>query len=172
MLIGITGKAGSGKDTVADYICDNYGWVKYSLASPIKRGICAIFGWDDSMFQNRELKESVTEHGKSPRQMAQTLGTEWGRELINERIWLMLAEKFIRESRKAVVIPDVRFENEAHMIRREGGIIIHLDRDVESVAAHSSEAGVDQEIEDLVIVNNGSIKKLHQDIDSLYSIYF
>lgn len=167
MLIGISGKAGTGKDTVADHLCNHHNFVKYSLADPIKRGICTMLGFPKHYFTDRDLKEAPTEFGPSPRQMAQTLGTDWGRELINKNIWLMLAEQYIKEVGRPVVIADIRFENEATMIRELGGTIIHLTRDVEAVAAHASEAGIEVHIDDITIDNNGDVTWLKWAVDEV-----
>lgn len=169
MLIGISGKAGTGKDTVADHLCKKHGYVKYSLATPIKAALCAMFGWHINMFEDRERKEKPVSYlnGKSPRQLAQTLGTDWGRELIDQDIWLTLGERFIRDSVEPVVIADIRFENEAALIRENGGTIIHLQRDVEAVAAHSSEAGIAVHADDIAIENTGTVKWLKWAVDQV-----
>jgi len=85
--------------------------------------------------------------GKTPRFALQTLGTEWGRKTISEELWLGLARHRLKQALAAgerVVFDDVRFANEAQMIRALGGIIIHLDQPgLPPVAmAHSSEAGI------------------------------
>ena len=96
-LIGICGKARSGKDTAADYIVEECGFNKYSMADPIRSMLDSI-GVDPSF--NKE--DPVDRFGKSPRQMMQTLGTEWMRNTVNEDGWLNLAkieyELCLRES--------------------------------------------------------------------------
>ena len=61
--------------------------------------------------------------GKTPRQAMQTLGTEWGRNLIYDGIWLHAWERAFNKCSTPVVVDDLRFINEAEMIKRLGGKI-------------------------------------------------
>jgi hypothetical protein len=113
--------------------------------------------WDD-----RDAKESpifILPGYPSPRKLAQTLGTEWGREQIHRHLWLQIAELRIRklwEKGLDVIVSDVRFDNEAQMIRDLGGVVLKVDRDVNAVNAHPSEEGVSPSLIDAVIANDGS----------------
>lgn len=168
-IIGITGKAGSGKDTVADYLVARHNFVKVSFAQPLKDGLCAMFGWSQEQLLDRVWKESALEGiGKSPRELMQTLGTEWGRDLVHKELWLMLARQRIEASEKSVVISDLRFDNEAELIRSLGGQVIHLTRpQTTEVAAHSSERPVTAISVDKVVVNSGSTTELFRNVDGL-----
>lgn len=164
-LVGITGPAGCGKDTLADYLAERHGFHKYSLASPIKYGVEIMFGLPDTVW-NRESKEKVIKWiGKSPRQLAQTLGTEWGRRNVADDIWLRRAEHELNMLRMThddpdspaprMVIADVRFPNEAQWVRDRGGIVLRINRPgVESVSAHVSEGGVPDGMVDCTITND------------------
>lgn len=178
-LIALTGPAGAGKDTVAARLCANHGFVRHAFAQPIKDMLKCI-GVDCDNREAKELPHPV--FGASPRRMAQTLGTEWGRDLIHPDIWLMLAgehiarirewirrdgEKDIPPAPKGLVITDCRFANEAEFIRRQGGVLWHVARDVPGVAAHSSEAGLPYEADDLTVINSGTVDDLHEYVDSL-----
>lgn len=161
-LIGITGLAGSGKDTLADALVFDRGATKYNFALPLKQALNACFGWTMAQWDDRVWKETVIEWlGKSPRQCAQTLGTEWGREQVHPGLWLLLAEQRYHEHRRqlspgAFVIADVRFENEARMIHDNGGIVVKVSRiDVRPINAHVSEKGVDDV--DFVLHNDSDI---------------
>lgn len=164
-LIGLTGLAGAGKDTAADYLVQHHAWRKVSFAQPLKDGLCAMFGWSPEQLLDREWKESVIPSiGKSPRQLMQTLGTEWGREMVHRDLWLILAEQAIASKLeyRDVVVSDVRFDNEADMIRSMGGRIVHISRKgISGVAAHTSESGVTYCQADVCVANNGDIAGLH-----------
>lgn len=109
--------------------------------------------------------------GKSPRELMQTLGTEWGRNLVNEDLWLILARQRLLKMGPGMVISDVRFDNEALWVRKLGGRIIHVKRDLaERVKQHSSEVGVTVEPGDGVIVNNGSLEDLQQSVKDLFHL--
>lgn len=58
-LIGFCGLKGSGKDTSADYLVENYGYAKMSLASPIKDACLSIFGFpEDHLWGASSLRET------------------------------------------------------------------------------------------------------------------
>lgn len=167
-LIGITGKAGSGKDTLADAAVRDYSAVKYNFALPIKQALNAMFGWSMEMWDNREWKEEpISWLGKSPRQLAQTLGTEWGRELIHPELWTRLAmdryEKHANSGASEMfVIPDVRFNNEAEAIHRLGGIVINIVRPGQAFinsSTHKSESGVSDDLIDHTLYNDCAIER-------------
>lgn len=166
-LIGITGIAGSGKDTLADYIIGKYGAKKLALADPIKAILNSIFGFPAAAWDDRAWKEKAQAMiGHSPRVLAQSLGTDWGRR-INEDLWIAKLVGRWRESDSAfTVVPDVRFDNEAVYMLRSGGMMIRVERDeVEPVAPHASEAGVQDQLVHLSIVNNGTVEDLHEAFD-------
>lgn len=174
-LIGIAGKARSGKDTAAAYLVAQHGLIKYSFADPMKDGLKTMFGLTDE-HMNGSLKETeITWLGVSPRRLMQTLGTEWGREIIRPDLWVMLAQrqwdrvKWPTEDtfHGGMIVPDIRFEEEAEFIRRNGGLVIHLFRDeLETVEAHKSEAGVRFMDGDWLIENNGTIEDLHAELEA------
>lgn len=164
MIIGITGPARSGKDTVADYIIKQiYGYTKASFADPMKdmllTGLCLT---NDQLYGDE--KELIDHRYKqSPRYLMQTLGTEWGRKLIHPDIWVQAMATRIKPQ---TVIPDVRFENEAKFVR-ERGILIHVtDRHIDTkIIQHSSEDGVLPIHNDYMIKNNGTLEELYTTIN-------
>jgi hypothetical protein len=167
-LIGIIGLAGSGKDTLADQLSRQHHFFKYSFARPLKEALNAVFGWRMEQWEDRVWKETVQPWlGKSPRQCAQTLGTEWGRDLVHPELWVLLAQRTwenlivderLLEQYKRMVIPDVRFDNEARWVLEQGGTLIEIRRKAAgSVSAHVSEAGVSQRYPRVVVDNNADI---------------
>lgn len=165
-FIGITGIAGSGKDTLANAIVQGSGGVKYSWALPLKQALNATFGWTMDMWDDRVWKETeIPWLGKSPRQLAQTLGTEWAREQVHPELWVMLGlqrfSEHCKTSTAPFIVADTRFDNEARAIRRNGGLVIKVLRDdAAPIFAHRSEKGVSCELIDLTITNNGTIEEL------------
>lgn len=182
-LIALTGKAGAGKDSVADILCKDHGFVRYAFAKPLK-DMLRVIGVE--LDADRELKEQPHPiFGASPRKMAQTLGTEWMREMVNKNGWLLLADQHIKSiqhwidqkngPRKddrdlpsapaGLVITDCRFPNEAAFIAERDGVIWHIERpECPAVAAHSSESGLAKEPGDLVIVNDGTLDDLADEV--------
>lgn len=163
-LIGLTGMARSGKDTAALYLRDEKKFKTYAFAEPIKEACKVMFNWTDDHV-NGALKELIDHHyGVSPRYAMQTLGTEWGRETMNPNIWLKRAQCEIDDN-ELLVITDIRFNNEARLIRNNGGIVINVIRDDRpDVKAHSSENGVHLNLINHNVLNNGTIEELHDKI--------
>lgn len=189
-LIGLTGYRGTGKDTVAA-VLNRHGFRQYALAEPLKSALVQMFDLPVDAFENRETKEAVLEDiGCSPRYLAQTLGTEWGRRYVADDLWVRVMRRKIRpmlEVGLRVVVSDVRFDNEAREIHELGGIVVRVRRPSvdgpmqEAMrrtrwrrhlaclglpvdpGVHPSEFGVSDELVDASIVNDRAIEA----IDSL-----
>jgi hypothetical protein len=122
MIIGITGKKYHGKDYLADYICMLLNMNKYAFATKLKKACQVLFDFTDEQL-NGNLKEVVDiRYNKSPRQIMQEFGTDFIRRNYGENF-------FCINIPDNSVVSDVRFENEAAAIRRQGGIIIKVFRD-------------------------------------------
>jgi len=184
LLIGLAGKARVGKDTVGEYLENYHLFQRYAFAGPLKKAVCEMFGITMNYFNDPELKEKVIPFwGYSPRQMAQLLGTEGGRELFDKNIWIKRAQRewdSLLESAitmtkidrslgtaiQGMVVTDVRFDNEADWIRDQGGTVWHIQRhDAYEVSNHVSESGVVVKIEDMHIRNNGTLEDLYMNVD-------
>ena len=167
-LIGLTGLAGSGKDTVRQILEERYGFDGIAFADPIRDMLSALFdtvGVDGHWMTDRERKEKVIpELGASYRTLAQQLGTEWGRA-IDPDLWLKIAGAKVAMCQKyesiGVVISDVRFPNEAAWVRAQGGVIWKIIRPgLEPVRAHTSEELINSLPWDYTIDNRGTIEDL------------
>lgn len=165
-ILGLTGAAGAGKNTVADVLF-RHGFANFGFADPVYRAVGAVLGVSPDSLRDRATKEKPIEWlGKSPRELLQTLGTEWGRSMVRDDIWIQLAMRQVQKvleyqkGRGGVILTDVRFPNEAEAIRAAGGRIWRVVRSAECLAAeaakHSSEAGLPDELIDRVIENNGT----------------
>lgn len=172
-LVGLTGRAKSGKDTVGEYLKNAYGFEAYAYADPLKRAASEMFGIPLDDFYNQSVKEVPNKFwDMTPRYILQILGTEGGRDLFRKDIWTKRAEMEIRnqcdKQATGLVITDVRFENEAKQIRESGGKVVHIYRpDAEDVEAHSSESGVKISNEDAIINNSGTLQDLYTSVDVL-----
>ena len=171
-LIGIAGRARSGTDTVASFIVAAIGGYRYGFADPI-RAMLAPLGVDmsDPYWQARK-EEPIPALSVSPRRMMQTLGTEWGRQLINPDLWLIMAHQRLLQNGPGMVISDVRFDNEAAWIRKHGGRIIHVIRpETKAVEAHASEDGIEMQDTDARLFNSGTLEELQLSVRELLRVY-
>lgn len=171
LLIGFTGRKQSGKTTAAQYLMKS-GFVGLSFAHGIRcmlTGLLMTLGYGRNRINelmNEDKQQSIPPFYKSCRQMMQLLGTEWGRELIHPDLWVMAARAQIeRYGDVNIVFDDVRFENEAAMIRELGGLIIHVDRlGADDTDRHSSEAGICDHPADCFIDNDGDMDSFLTDV--------
>lgn len=171
MLIGLAGAAGAGKDTVASAIRAEHirsgGRCRVTaFAERLYSAVSAITGISTAVLRHREAKEKIIPWiGKSPRQLLQSLGTEWGRDIVHPEIWVRATMEEARPWMACgitVVITDVRFDNEATAIRQAGGKVYRVVRPGDGclapeAACHASEAGVSGHLVDGVIVNDGTL---------------
>jgi len=163
-LIGISGVMGAGKDTVANLIVAlrPRELRRYAFATPLKEGVKSMFGWTSDQIEDRTFKEAIDPRwGFSPRKAMQLLGTEYGRNLLRDDIWMHAARNFHEESvhqQKGTLITDVRFENEAEWIRSvAGSVIVHVinpEHDYTVPVKHVSENGVLVGYGDIRVVND------------------
>lgn len=174
-IIGLAGVAGSGKDTVADYLVRQHGYTKIAFADPLRAMTAALLpylgiqGDTTHLLQHdRAFKEAdLPLIHRSPRHLLQTLGTEWGRNLVRPDMWLRIAEHRVMLTSGPVVITDVRFANEATLVRRMGGRMWCLSRCGAGIPGnHSSEMPLPAVMLDRAITNNGTPEQLFEAADA------
>ena len=169
MLVGFTGPAGVGKDEAARQLRLALSYYSaYAFAKPIKDALAAM-GFPEPA--TRAEKEAIIPNlGVSWRHMAQTLGTEWGRNSVRSDLWLWLAKEQYANHRN-LLITDVRFENEAAWVREVGGLMVHVYGRETTVAGqeatHSSEAGVAILTGAYLLPNRGGRAELRQQVQLL-----
>lgn len=168
LLIGLCGKKGSGKTYIAEHLRDNHDAKIIRFADTLK-DMMRVMGFSEGQI-NGDLKEVACDmlNGLSPRYAMQTLGTEWGRNLLHENIWVdMLIGKASR-AKGTVVVDDVRFPNEVDSIRESGGVLIWVERDsiYEGGDSHSSETAIDASYCDLLMDNTRDISTVCKTIES------
>lgn len=128
-IVGIIGFAHVGKSQVAQTLIDEYNFTRIKFSDGLKNMLRAI-GLTEEEIEGA-LKEQPCEKlgGQTPRHAMMTLGTEWGRKMIHEDIWVLAWRKYVLESSaERIVVDDCRFLNEAGMIRKLGGTIWHIMR--------------------------------------------
>lgn len=124
MIVGVTGYAQHGKDTVANLLERDYGFRKMAFADALRKSVLVLDpfvplpGWT-SPVRYSELLDSVgyEEAKKNPevRRLLQVMGTEVGRDILGDDTWVHALNK-ARNGPARVVIPDVRFPNEGDYV--------------------------------------------------------
>lgn len=170
-IIGLVGPSGVGKSAVASVLMEHHGYRNVPMAGPLKRMLTAGGLTYGEVYGVHKERPSDILGGKTPRHAMQTLGTEWGRDLIHPDIWVnMWTAAYRRDAVESgygklqpVVADDVRFENEVEMIRRLGGTIVEVCRPHYAYSgAHRSEVGVERPHH--VISNTGDLALLRSQV--------
>jgi hypothetical protein len=167
--IGIAGYKGCGKSLVADYLCQARKFEILKFADPLKDMLRAI-GLSDSHIEGdkKEVPLSLL-CGKTARHAMQTLGTDWGRGMLGDSLWVNLwtdRARVMHQFDDKVVADDVRFENEIDAIHQLGGIVIYVRRGGCGSDGHASEdAGALEELCDFSFENQGPALNLLTEIE-------
>jgi hypothetical protein len=141
MIIGIAGFQGSGKDTIADYLQNIYGFKRDSFAATLKDAVAAVFGWDRELLEGRTTESRAWREqvdpwwanrlnmpDLTPRLVLQKWGTEVARKSWHDDTWIASLENKLARAHNDIVITDVRFPNEIRAVRDAGGIVIRVVR--------------------------------------------
>ena len=169
MIIGLSGYAQSGKDTVAKILVEEYGFTRIAFADKIKELLYEM----NPRFNDRQLQQWVDLQGwdatkeiPEVRMMLQNLGVG-ARKIIGELVWVKLAIMRL-DSDKNYVVTDVRFTNEADWIKEVyGGHIWRVERPgVKPVNDHVSESELNAWNFDELIYNAGSLEDLAEIVRS------
>ncbi len=179
-VIGIHGPLNGGKDTIANYLqyVFEHRFERYAFALPLKEACRAMFGFTKEQLEDRVLKETIDPFWNfAPRRAMQLLGTEYGRNMLRDDLWIKRAELEVEKNLKnghGTIITDVRFENEAGWVRsRSDAILIYIEvpglvRDERY--NHASEAGISRAPTDIIVINDKSlgIQHLHSKLNELF----
>jgi len=172
-IVGLGYKIGSGKDTVADMLCRNHGFVKMCFADALKEVVSLVFGWPRHLLDDQSFKATEDPFwGYTPRTVLQRVGTDCFRNHISQDVWVKaLARRISIYGRTRVsgfprvVVPDMRFPNEVEAIKAWRGLVVRIDRPVNEFtgvtpgsAAHVSEQALDDYKDwDYILPNDGTL---------------
>ncbi len=178
ILIGFTGKMGCGKTTAIKFLEDFYdkNSVIVKFAQPL---------YDMQEFIYRRIQE-VYQRPKDftkDRKLLQWLGTEWGRDSISQDLWADIWRTSVQtainnDSKAVVVCDDVRFDNEAVILRDLGGFLIKIESDKADgrintntgIIGHTSEQGVDEKYVDFLVTNNDTVTEFQTSLSRVYDM--
>ena len=181
MIIGISGKAGSGKDTAAKmlevlYANPNISYEDFinrryknfadiqvvHFADTLKETAQVLFRigeWETNTQEGK--KTTINWIGKTVRELLQGIG-QGLRDAIDFDLWVKILFANT-EGWSNYIIADVRYPNEIEAIKERNGILLRIDREGAGAGNHSSETALDNYKEwDVHIENNGSIEDLFE----------
>lgn len=181
MIIGISGKAGSGKDTAAKmlevlYANPNISYEDFTnrryknfadiqivhFADTLKETAQVLFRigeWETNTQEGK--KTTINWIGKTVRELLQGIG-QGLRDAIDFDLWVKILFANT-EGWSNYIIADVRYPNEIKAIKERNGILLRIDREGAGAGNHSSETALDDYKEwDVYIENNSSIKDLFE----------
>lgn len=141
IIVGICGYKGSGKSTAAAEL-HRLGFTRIRFAQGLKAMLMA-FGLSEAQVDG-DQKEVPTPllMGQTPRHAMQTLGAQWGRDLIHDDLWIENWKHRVISTPEhiPVVADDLRYPNEVKAIKELGGVIWMISRPgFERSSEHSSE---------------------------------
>ena len=197
-IIGLVGRAGAGKDTVASILSESHGHIRIAFADALRLEIANSFKIDSRVMDDRYEKEKINEHitiarcddqdfifrmqdlgydihqHRSPRQILRWWGTEYRRQVCSDKYWLErmqdTIDSLMRTGARKIVITDVRFINEAKFVNSLFGQIWRVSRtSADSIKAdHSSESEQDHICCTTTVSNNGTLGQLIHTVNQAY----
>lgn len=179
MIIGLNGLKGSGKDTVGQYLVDNWGYTRASFAEKLKTSAAELFdvlpeSWEQWKNEPETTvsinRRSVPIVNLTVREFLQRYGTESHRDIFGSDFWVDEALKGLDPNKKTV-FTDARFENELERIKSLGGYNVQILRPgVFTKDSHASEVPPPQHLIDYAIDNDGSFDKLYSEVDTVVKV--
>jgi len=174
-IIAISGKLGSGKDTLANLIqqVSTEHWEITAFAKRLKEIVALLAGVSYESTLSQEGKNlQIPEFGMTIGEMLQKIGTNALRDNFHKEVWVQSVFSQINKSTSNWIITDCRFENEAKAVIKNGGYVIRIDRPINPIAInsgrdlnHPSETGLDHfDKWSYRITNDGTIDQLKKKI--------
>ena len=140
MNICLIGAAGNGKTTLAEALVEQRGYTRLSFATPVKELSVDVYNLIAEYIGEPTItKEHFHANKGDYRTLMQVVGTELGRDMFRESVWVDEAVKRIGEIQTPVVIDDCRFINELDSLLRLGFVPFYIYRFPHNME-HSSES--------------------------------
>jgi hypothetical protein len=174
IVVGLMGAKQSGKDTLAEFLVKDHGYVRLAFADVMRDALLMLDPWVYQWSSTHRLSYLVANLGwdrakelyPEIRRLLQVFGTEVGREVFGETVWVDMldrkVESILNEGRD-IVVTDIRFPNEADMLTDHGAYLVRIERlglsDTDQHASERAWRGIDA---DLTCLNHGTIEDLQR----------
>ena len=177
-VIVLGGRKHVGKTTAANYL-QRKGYMKIGFANPIRAMLYTLYtdiGISPDHAHRMVYGDKKEEHyeelnGLSHRNLAETLGTEWGRHCNGTSFWSVIWEEKVKraldEGCYGVVCDDLRFQNETYFVHQLGGIVVRIKRPEAEVGKVDHPSDAAEFSADHVIWNNGTLDDLYSRLDDV-----
>ena len=168
MIVGLSGYARSGKDTVAGLL---QGYERRAFADILREGVYRL---NPIVFEDVRIQDLIDDYGweqcksgfPEVRRLLQVFGTEVGRQLIDDNVWVNAAMKDVSPDDN-IIFTDVRFPNEAKAIKAVDGLIWRIDRPGKKpVNTHTSETAMNDWPFDAILTNDGTLEDLQGQVET------
>jgi len=181
-IIGLIGRARAGKDTVAARLVEAHGYVRVAFADALREVALAFdpiivpvetaspahpwaaarlseiinqYGWEEAKDRYPEVRRTLQRLGCAIRDQ-------------DRDFWVRIVHGKINDETRPVVVSDVRFANEATMLRQLGGRLVRVVRPgLAATDTHVSETALDRWPTYTVLYNDSDISALHARVDRL-----
>ena len=184
MILSLSGYKGSGKNTVADYISQHYGFAnQISFASTVKDILSTLFGWNrvklDGLAQeDRNWRNQIDYYWSrkigydfTPNIAMKEFGTDVMRKWIPD-IWVSIVEKKLLQLQNSpIIVTDTRFENEYEMLRNNGAIIVGIIKKTDKVFTHESDTTWLNFKLDYTLNNEKTFSELYTECDMMMTSF-
>ena len=160
-IIGLAGRARSGKDTVASFFTGTHRVVRF--AQPVKDAVKVLYGWNDDDVETGIKDQVDPKWGLTPRSAMIHLAQTTRMFVANDFFVKRLFELW--DGTTPIIIADVRYKHEVDAIHARGGITIKITR--EGITWHESEFTVDELETTWTVTNDDTLDGLRRQINSL-----
>lgn len=161
IIIGLGYRAKSGKDTIGDYLVREHGFHRIAFADKLKQ-VCGLL-CNDKEYMSANFKEELTPFGLTGGQMLQRVGVAMRDAIPN--FWIEASRlRSFAAFKSRIVVTDVRFEDEATIVKELGGHLWEVRRSV-AYDDHTSETSGSKIKWDRVIPNYGSLSDLRHQVE-------
>ena len=181
IIIGLGGRKTSGKDAVADFLVEEHGYTKHEMSSVLHVILLVLDPWvmvhEDEAEVSEFIRPGIMRYStlcapigyveakrfREVRRLLQALGTDVGRNMIYEDVWVDVMRDKITNTEGNVVFSGVRYPNELEMLLDLGGTAAWVNRPgLPEGDTHSSETSLGQTDFDLVLDNTADLAHLRR----------